>query len=373
MAVNKKLLMGLETTHALSEQFIASLSEPALQDQGIDIKKNLPLPLLSASAQALKSHVTKLSLLSINTPFTPSAIISVISDVNASALPSLVTAALLTQPNKYTQAYHAEVRAVVRSALRELITLIGDVKQIAQREDGAKGLKEEEKSVITIATGRVWKVCDQLVKLSVDGIIGVLIQKAKEYLDLVRDAIQELEEWDPEEDDFNDGGWDDDEPEKPDEEIDEEEDDDDEAEKKLISNLSDQKNDLLNLLTRISKFYTSLIDNRLKPLANSDLHCETISRLDTLIGHLRNIPDFTDEAAGSLYEHNVDTTAQYIGKIRESGVGAIQTVKLPWKINDSEDAEPDSETQKKLREKFSQWADIWLNVLRELEKSKPGP
>ncbi|KAK2733481.1 hypothetical protein FQN57_002090, partial [Myotisia sp. PD_48] len=156
---------------------------------------------------------------------------------------------------------------------------------------------DREKILLEIGTRRLYSLANAeclarlyeglmrtcLVYGTGDGIIDVLMQKAREYLDLVRDAIQELEEWDPEEDDFNDGGWDDDEPEKPDEEIDEEDDDDDEAEKKLISNLSDQKKDLLNLLARISKLYTSLIDNRLKPLANSDLHCETISRLDTLI------------------------------------------------------------------------------------------
>ncbi|EGD89440.1 hypothetical protein H112_03062 [Trichophyton rubrum D6] len=369
MAGDKKLLVILESTLGLSTQFISSLSLSAASTSSatprsaeeIDNNKNLPLPLLSAAAQTLKSNTGKISLFAINTPFTPSAITSVLAQINDSALPSLVTAAFLLHPEHYTKTFHAEINTLVKSALREYIALINDIKKIAV--ENGKSLADEDRVAVTTSAGRVWKVCDQLVAASTDGVVGVVIQKANEFLELVRDGIKELEEWNPEESDDDDWGLVDDLADETKEEKDE---DDEEDREEMVAMLSGEKKDLLRLLTPIAKLYTAVTTQRLKPLRQYPILPKYASNLDKLMDNLKQIPDLVDEAAGSLYEHDIQAVASYTSKLKSGAISTVEIVKKPWYpeigVNTNTDGQAETE------DKFSKWATVWLKVLNELGK-----
>ncbi|KAF3480760.1 uncharacterized protein GIQ15_06107 [Arthroderma uncinatum] len=371
MAGDRRLIVLLDTTLGLSAQFISSLtlssaataSATPRNSEDSSNKNNSPLPLLSAAAQTLKSHTGKISLFAINTPFTPSAIKSVLSQINDSVLPSLVTAAFLLHPGHYTTIFHSEVNSLVKSALREFVTLISEIKKIALGD--GKELTEADKVAITTATGRVWKVCDQLVATSTDGVVGMIIQKANNFLELVRDGIKELEEWDPEE--SEDDGWG-----MGDDFADEAEDkeggdgEDGENRDELIATLFEEKKELIRLLTPISKLFTAMATQRLKPLKQDSILPKYASSLDDLVDHLKQIPDLVDEAAGSLYEHDIDAVASYTRKLKDCAIATVEIVRKPWKCDDG--AGPKTEGQAEPEDKFSKWATVWLKVLGELGK-----
>jgi hypothetical protein len=201
------LSVTLTTTFALIDQFSTSITQSSNQSnlparEHSPSSTHSPLPLLSASAASLKAQSTKLSLLTLTPPFTPSAVSTVLSALNSSVLPSLLTAALLVtnEENKYTVSFSAEVRSLVRATLRDLHTLVSCVERRSKFGDPKDQLDEEQKSNVTEAVGRVWESCDELIALA-DGDIGAfIVKKAEMWLGLIKDAVEELGEWDPEED-----------------------------------------------------------------------------------------------------------------------------------------------------------------------------
>jgi len=201
------LSVTLTTTFALLEQFSASIAQ--LTDQSsLPAEEHLPsltqspLALLSASTASLKAQSTRLSLLTLTPPFTPSAVSKILSALNSSVLPSLLTAALLivNEDHKYTASFNAEVRSFVKVILRDLHTLISCVEERSKHANPKEQLGEQQKHNIKEAVGRVWESCDGLVALADGGIGAFIVKKAEMWLGLIKDAVEELEEWDPEED-----------------------------------------------------------------------------------------------------------------------------------------------------------------------------
>ncbi|KAL1847559.1 hypothetical protein Plec18170_008455 [Paecilomyces lecythidis] len=366
----------LATTLALSEQFQSTLSTtPASSSSQPEEKdsKNAgpaPLPLLSASATALKAQVTKLSLLAINAPFTPSAVNSVLSAVNDSVLPSLLTAALLVTDAAYTKSFRAEVHALVKTLLKELSGLVGEVKNVADKKDRENkgGRKEEElpapeKDSVVGATGRVWDACDMVVEIAGKGVVGFVIKRVEEWRDLVKDAIGELEEWDPADDDDDDwdnllngdgeDGGDDDKSEN----------DEDEDEEETAA-LNEHKKTALRALKPISAMYPAIISNRLKKggLEISPdvlLPSSHLRALETLMADLQSIPEHIDEAAGSLYEADIRKSTSYLRKAKGRAVKVVESLVLPWTAEGAGAETPEED-------KFTVWSKTWLKVIEEV-------
>lgn len=363
--MNTHLIRVLDTTLALCEEFTSSLhdntnTQTANGNTG-DNQTPSPLSLLSASATLLKSQVSKASLLAINTPFTPSAIISTLSAINDSILPSLLTAALLVDAERYTSAFATETRALVGNALCELQSLVSEIKNIALGDRGREGgVDEAVKSAVTTATGRVWGACEKIVGVAADGVVGLVIWRAREYLALVRDGIEELREWDPAEDEV--GGEDEFGFEDEDEGGDNE--GENEVDEEQCTKLRAQKTHILRVLDPVAKAYTAMITHRLKSLsADSSLTVSAISpRLDELLGCLRDIPDLTDEAAGSLYESKIPDAVEYTDKVLDRAINAVTITRGLIDVQE-ESAQSD---------KFSKWSTVWLNVVQDVRKSRPG-
>ncbi|KAL4902847.1 hypothetical protein BDW74DRAFT_58540 [Aspergillus multicolor] len=357
--MSQKLQIVLKTTLTLIEQFQSTLSTtqtnstPAASEKDKDLD---PLPLLSTSSTALKSHVTKLSLLAINSPFTPSAVATTLSTLNESVLPSLVTAALLITPESHTRTFQTEIRVLTGTALKELSLLIKEVQIIAEEKAEKKSLDQAEKNAVTAVAGRVWDACDVLVDIAAKGVVGLLVKRAEQYRDLVRDAVEEIEEWDPDEegdeffDDLLDGdrnGF------TADGEDDADEDEDDEGSVALHA----RKKDALRILKPVAQIYPAIIANRLRkapvPLAPGD-----VGTLEEVMRNLQRIPDHIDEVAGALYEDDPGKFTRQLRKTKERAFKAIELVVLPWGLK-----------QENAGDKFTTWSHTWTKVVEEVIKT----
>ncbi|KAI9044218.1 uncharacterized protein KD926_001448 [Aspergillus affinis] len=365
--MSQKFRIKLETAITLTQQFQLTLATPVTQTSS-QLSGQDALPLLSASSTALKSQVTKLSLLTITSPFTHSAVTSVLSDINESALPSLVTAALLVTPIEHTQAFQTEVLVLTKSTLTEFASLLKEVRSVANREDDAadapkqkRGLSQSEKDVVTVAAGRVWEACDALVDFAARGVVGFVVRRVEEWRDLVRDAVEEIEEWDPDEegDDFFDDILSDNGQDTPGKSGSEEDEDKDDEESSAA--LHENKKNAIRILKPIAQIYPAIIKNRLKPAPK--LSPPLIGKLENLMSNLRRIPENVDEVAGALYEANFTKSNNYLRTTKDHAVKAIEIVASSWTSTDSPDRGHES------KDKFETWSKTWLKVVSEVSKT----
>ncbi|KAI0483773.1 hypothetical protein F4859DRAFT_411382 [Xylaria cf. heliscus] len=170
------------------------------------------LGLAHDSASLVRAHATKLSLLIINEPFTPSAIAKVLRELVAGPVPAIASAVQLCDADTYTAVARQDLAwrccRVVKElrGLVEIIPLDGQVLS-PHRKNGANG---DKGSIVT--TGVVWAACDDVILLKKLGIAGLLVKKAEEYRDTLQDVLEELKEWSEEvdEEDDEDDGEDDD-------------------------------------------------------------------------------------------------------------------------------------------------------------------
>ncbi|KAI1128333.1 hypothetical protein F5Y10DRAFT_277487 [Nemania abortiva] len=158
------------------------------------------LSLAHDSASLIRAHTTKLSLLIINEPFTPSAISKVLRELVAGPIPAIASAVQHCPAETYTTLVRRSLAwrcwRVLEDlkALVEIIPLDGKILP-ADRKNGADG---ERGSMV--ATGVVWATCDAVIQLKKLGIAGLLVEKAQEYRDTLQDVLDELKEWSEEAD-----------------------------------------------------------------------------------------------------------------------------------------------------------------------------
>lgn len=150
------------------------------------------LDLAHDAASLVKAHSTKLSLLMINEPFTPTAICTVLRELAAGPLPGLATALELCDESRYTKLLKKELTFLVENAFQKLAILVQEIPL-----DG-KALKKGQKGSLA-STGVIWEACDALIGLKKMGIAGLVVKKAEHYRDTLKDALEELKEWGEEE------------------------------------------------------------------------------------------------------------------------------------------------------------------------------
>jgi hypothetical protein len=369
--MSDKLSRLLTTAVALSEQFQAALISAAPAQADDKANQPQPLKLLSDSSKTLKAQVTKLSLLAISTPFTHSALSTVLTAVNDSVMPALVTAALLVTPVAYTRTFADETKLLARAALKELSFLLKEVDKIAENKHSAnearrhEEISKAEKDAVTSQTGRVWDACDSVLDLATKGVVGHVVRRVEEWRDLVKDAISELEEWDPEDDDDDDlddalfGHADNGE----EEEEKAGEGDTKQRDEETMVALQRQKKETLRLFKPIAQIYPAIISNRLRKggLTVSIGIRAHVPKLESLISDLQTIPSHVDEAAGSLYEENVVNSILHLKKAKTSAERAMKLVTLPWVVPTNA---PGEQAQAQAQEdKFTTWSRTWLKVM----------
>ncbi|KAM0446837.1 hypothetical protein ACHAPV_007055 [Trichoderma viride] len=162
------------------------------------------LALARDSATLIRAHATKVSLLIINEPFTPSAVSSVVRELVKGPIPGLAASVQACDPNVYTWALRRELASRcqrVLSGLAELLVKIPkDGKVLAKEKEGfGAGGKGSIAS-----TGVLWSACDSLITLANGGVSGFFVQKMNEWKDTLNDIMEEVKEWGDEEADEDD-------------------------------------------------------------------------------------------------------------------------------------------------------------------------
>ncbi|KAJ9633368.1 hypothetical protein H2204_007085 [Knufia peltigerae] len=316
----------LKTSIALCERFASSLT-PGAQIDLPPTNPDSPSPLILADAAAasLKSQVTKLSLLAITTPFTSSAVATCLKPLNESILTSLVTAALLTTPESFTASFSAECRSLTATALRDTQALLQLIETRSQDGNPKAELSEAQKKAFTEATGRVWDDCDKLVRLAKGGLPGYVVRKSKEWLDLMKDAVREFEEWDPAEnidddDPFGERLSDDEEPEDLEE--------DNESYRIAIS--AGVKEQALKVLNRIPQSIHVVIKQRLEKMElSNEVSNSQVKQLDTILKRNRQVSELIDESAEGMYLGDPEICLKKAGEARAVTIEVVESVLKP--------------------------------------------
>lgn len=196
------LLTQLEATlTGLSKQRPSTTPRPSNSSSDVD-----SLKLAHDAASLIRSHTTKLSLLIITEPFTPSAICTVLRELVSKPIPALAAAAETCDPSRFTSEFSQALITRCQAALRDLRTFV-----LKTPSDG-KVLPAEAQEASTDGSGKgmmpmtgiVWADCDAIVRFCNAGVPGYYIQKVEETRLTLKDIMEELKEWSEEEEEEDD-------------------------------------------------------------------------------------------------------------------------------------------------------------------------
>lgn len=354
------LRKSIYSTKALITSFGSSFTSPATPQ----LKSNPPNPLslLRDAASLLKAQTTKLSLLAINKPFTPSAISTVIASIAAECLPALISAYELCWPEAFTRVLNEHLREQIQRILREMTLLMDAV----LREMDVDVVEKEGRNTLA-NTGIIWEVCDAMMSQANKGVVQLAMEKAESYHALLKDAIAELEEWDPEEaddDPFHSLG-------SSESDVEEEPESPSTVSLNALtltppstpSPIRKLRSEVLATLHLIRLLYPALNKRRIQTFSpinsttkSSDLpNAQSVRRFDAILDKLQNFSDSADALAGLLYERDSDDVEVELETFKCAGVDCVEWMKLDWKGNEDE---------------FSAWADKWRKRLEAF--SRPG-
>ncbi|EPQ62624.1 Bgt-4629 [Blumeria graminis f. sp. tritici] len=210
MSMESKTEASLRPTLEATIERILELLKEDDNHQGLAVtpktstKLNV-LDLAHDTASLVRAHITKLSLLVTNRPVTVSAVNRILDELAAGPIPSLFITIDLCIPELYTSLISTELKSRTKRIISELQSLIKKLSSESQLlDDSPTNCSEKIRKDFLFVTGKVWDSCDSLMELRTLGIAGLLIRKAEEYRDLIKDALYELQEWALEESDEED-------------------------------------------------------------------------------------------------------------------------------------------------------------------------
>lgn len=293
------------------------------------------------SASLIKAHTTKLSLLIINEPFTPSAIVKVLKELVAGPIPGIASAAQLCDAEKYTAVARQDLAWRCHRVLKEVkglidtIPLNGKILSTEKKSGGAGGKGS------MASTGVIWSACDDVILLKKLGTAGLLVRKVEEYRDTLKDVLEELQEWK--------------------EEGEEREDEEEEDQVEYVTNhldathldAQDMLDDLMNpqhiprddpgkikerldsCLKRLrltTILYTAIVKRRLKVLPAQPAPPESTvtQRLDEVLPVLKRIPHRFNELACAFYELEPDAIDRAMDACFFDAFAASEMLMMSW-------------------------------------------
>ncbi|MCJ1386264.1 hypothetical protein MMC17_009390 [Xylographa soralifera] len=359
----------IASTKALIAQFETLIQTGALPNVPLDSSSPNAIALYSDAGAILKAQTTKLSLLVLNKPYTPSEITFILKSLCQECIPALVSACQLCPPERYTNFLHRVIRASVGSAFKHYLDLLDD---IPVDERGIKNIRSQK----TLRnTGVIWEGMDFAIKLAPMGLVAVAATKVEGYHDLFKDAIEELEEWRdgdispmdiisnhvPEMKPIWDGA---------------KEEMGSEARKHDINNIGEFDDNPFNLprhasaavlpvtrkaietLKLIRLLYPALLKRRVKRFLSIDAQtppdkfpsAEQADRYDKIMSYCSLFSDDADNIAAALYTHNVEEVNSSLRTIRDYARKCVAFSEKTWDGSEDE---------------FTKWVRTWLMKLDE--------
>ena len=338
------LKSAVETTTTL----IAQLQTTAPTRESIHDSKwraEDALHLAHDATSLIKAHSTKISLLIINKPFTATAITTVLRELVAGPLPGLASAVQICTAARYTKAMSAELQWRAKKVFIEFGALVKAIPLDGRilSEDAKNGTSSTEGKGSLASTGVVWAACDRVTALKNLGVAGLVIQKAEEYKDLLKDALEELQEWGEEDSDEDESDGeatvDDDAQAAVDNIFGSQRHIPSEDPEKIRPRLESSQKRLRLVIT----MYTAVIKRRFKtlpPLPHPDLPPELQGRsneepgivtcLDEVLEVMKKIPDIADELASAFYELDGEEIDKTMEECFFKGFAAVELLLKNW-------------------------------------------
>ena len=235
----------------------------------------------------------------------------------------------------------------------ELLSLLDS---IPQNEHGVE--KTMGRNALA-STGVLWAECDKMVALGLEGVTKLAARRVEEYHGLLKDAIEELEQWDPDEDSESDtnslhsnngnmsSAW------PVDASLEQS------VQNLSLSSISALRNQSLGTLRIIRVLYPALVKRRILTFPNIDSTItganlpsfSQIRSLDELLDHTRKFTEETDEVAGALYAGDEEEVVGRMTKLTEASKTCVEGVRLSGGGNEDE---------------FTSWAEKWRMRLEEV-------
>ena len=306
-------LTALKATVSTASALIVQLQSTDLAAQSKSQNAVDALQLAHDAASLIRAHTTKLSLLIINKPFTPTAISTILREMVAGPLPALASAVEHCTAERYTKALSAELQYRAKKVFMDLSTLFNAIPLDGEilSDDAKNGTGAEKGNGSLAVTGKIWEACDGVIDLTKIGLAGFIIRKAEGYRDLLKDALEELQDWAEEESEGEDEDVVDGKEDSAQTDFDDifgsqrhiPSDDPDSIRPRLESSLKRLR--LLMLL------YQAVTKRRFKTLPPEPENKSVddlgiIKCLDEVLDVMKKIPDIIDELASAFYE--LDTT-----------------------------------------------------------------
>jgi hypothetical protein len=323
----------------------------AVADGSIDA-----LSLAHDAATLIKAHATKISLLIINEPFTPSAITKVLRELVTSPVPSLAAAVEACVPERYTWGIQQELAWRAGRVLKELEQLLlripTDGKVLSDNKKNASaGAAGGKGSIAT--TGVLWSACDDVMAFARRGFAGNIAHKVEQLRDTLKDVMEELKEWGEEtEDDDEDSG-------------DDQSDEEDSSVAQVTSDLEASSisatrdtqailDDLMNSQRYIPRddpdrirerldsclkrlrlttlLYQATVKRRIKPLPHllPDSHSDIPARLDEVMSIFKRIPERFGSLAMAFYELDPSEIDRLMDECFFDAFAASELLVKPW-------------------------------------------
>lgn len=345
------LLTQLEATlTGLSKQTKTAATHSTTPASDID-----SLKVANDSASLIKAHTTKLSLLIITEPFTPSALCKVLRELVSGPVPALSAAAEACDPARYTADFSKALITKCHAVLQNLRAFIAKIPS-----DG-KVLPAEEQQASTDGSGKgsmpmtgiLWAYCDQLMGFCREGVSGYYVKKVEETRLTLKDIMEELKEWGEEDEDDDDDFAD----ETPRADFDSAVDVNDSGANSPATQAGAAQAVLDSLMNSTSTIprddphnIRGHLDTCLRRLRLSTILCQAVTKrrlktapvfpvddaavvqtLERSIGALRGLPDRFEDATAAFYELDVAGIEKAVGVCVGEAVGVARGLGLSWR------------------------------------------
>jgi Grap2 and cyclin-D-interacting len=375
------LLTSLDTTiTTLRSSLSAILAQGSPSTASTEPTSQNPQKSLSDALTVLEAQTTKVTLVLTNPPLAYGAVREVVTDLVARVLPAVFSGAayIVERPEVWGKFYVRSVANKVDAVFTAVINFSDGTRDIVggkvlqkQRARGKTASKEDEKvkEELYVLAGKVFELSRTTAKFVTDGVAKCLLDRTKEAIELLQDAMEEMKDWSEDVDDSADPDGDDSEEEEEAEpngvaekfhslSIDEMED---------IKQLPAHRTDLRDLLSeslrrvelvvklfqatskrRIKKFPDPKLQLRDDDSSSIETHNRNTAALDVVVDRVQDTSEEMDEMAHGFYQLDKNKAEARLAIITKHAKEVAAAIKLDWDGNEDD---------------FSGWLSRWESLI----------